>query len=230
MPDKTLRQAVIKLAHAKPEIREHLLPLLKEGSGKVKRAYGRDLWEMLPELLSEEAGGEDASGSDFEVTGTLQRATEMFEGEVYEVLEDWELWGGDLKGRYDIEDVFEDAPYLFIRSQKDGTGARTYIAAGWDDFFEGGRKTVKELHQLFEKKLRRAYEKFNNELSEAVYDNMARDNPSYGYREGSGKETTMSQLRKDLLRLAHDKPELRGDLLPLLKKQARGGITLRSVS
>ena len=33
MSDQTLRSALIKLAHAKPELREHLLPLVRTAAG-----------------------------------------------------------------------------------------------------------------------------------------------------------------------------------------------------
>lgn len=36
-----------------------------------------------------------------------------------------------------------------------------------------------------------------------------------------------SQLRKSLIRLAHQHPEFRGDLLPLLRQAAEKGYTLR---
>lgn len=45
MSEKALRTAVIKLAHEKPELREHLLPLLKKSAGMLDGPAGKVLEE-----------------------------------------------------------------------------------------------------------------------------------------------------------------------------------------
>lgn len=56
MSEKALRSAVIRLAHAKPELREHLLPLLKNAgmldgpAGKVLEEYWNTLHDLEHDL------------------------------------------------------------------------------------------------------------------------------------------------------------------------------------
>ena len=55
MSDKQLRRALIKLAHENPEIREDLLPLLKDGGRKNARAHTPVGEKLLTSLKAGEA-------------------------------------------------------------------------------------------------------------------------------------------------------------------------------
>lgn len=58
-PEQKLRSSIIRLAHAKPELREHLLPLLKSAASRLDRARKHQLMpaairSKLPKLYTQE--------------------------------------------------------------------------------------------------------------------------------------------------------------------------------
>ena len=52
----TLRAEVIRLAHANPKLRPHLLPLLRQASGQDRQAARKDIKRMTPEEAAEWMG------------------------------------------------------------------------------------------------------------------------------------------------------------------------------
>ena len=75
MDEKSLRSAVIRLAHAKPELRPHLLPILKKASSTVEdltnRVYESFQGNDLPSMEDVNKEIEKMSKSDPEVKSLL---------------------------------------------------------------------------------------------------------------------------------------------------------------
>lgn len=73
MSDTQLRKELIRLAHAKPEFRPHLLPLLRKKAG-IRRAYtpGEDLSEKVLEKNFQEVGKfiERMNGNPYQIKRT----------------------------------------------------------------------------------------------------------------------------------------------------------------
>lgn len=68
MSDKTLREKLIRLAHAKPELRGDLLPLLREDEGLDKTARGSMMSINMAKVVKELGGSAFKAKSRKEVT------------------------------------------------------------------------------------------------------------------------------------------------------------------
>lgn len=77
-----LRSKVIRLAHEKPELRGHLLPLLKESSQKMLQLFPRTSWEWNY-MLSD---GSMGVGEAEDLIGSLKKDTGLSEQDIKALL------------------------------------------------------------------------------------------------------------------------------------------------
>lgn len=208
-----LYKATVRLAHSKPHLREHLLPLLKEAKGEVPEAFKKQ-WK---DKDKDNDGKENEPKPDF-----LKKEDKKKAGEVPEAFK--KQWDKKDKGKKDEKDDGDDKKPDFLKKKEDKKASSALRAA-----------TIRLAHENPE--LRKhllpllASDFDPTEISETEPGALESESDE-PYMKGNFTEQETNELhdkqvggqlgkaaalRKATIRLAHEKPHLRKHLLPLLQ-------------
>ena len=228
----TLRSSVIRLAHANPALRHHLLPILKEAApdprqnlinaliGELKRDSGGHIKKDLIERAEKYAEGhfdcdDLMDRSDRELINPSIDMDRVLAG-------DWENWLLKIaRANPKVGAIVKS--YLALRDSQGVRGddalselidgpVEVYLIRIHGDSVEGG-----DLEDIYDA-MRENCAEADEEASDPYGSRGLRQRDFYA---SNRTPRTMTTLRSSLIRLAHSNPKLRPDLLLLLKTAAK---------
>lgn len=242
----SLRNRAIRMAFENPELREKMLPLIQKLSGTFTEQEWKTHKEKHPNAdakdhtITKGDGGESKGKSKIKAKPdgkyqTMDAVSEIFgkavhnlgreEEEKYEVVTDSE---GNILSSSQARKQIQEAQAIITKAMKGEGSYREKAHQAWVALHESGSITITNKNV--------SNPDFANHLSktEEVMDEMEEalkpgselskrlDSVRSGFldedEEGGGKKAS---LRAQVIKLAHDHPELRDHLLPILK-EARG--------